>query len=120
MNKRYIVRLRDEERETLRKLISTGEAPAYQIRHAPILLKVDADGPNWTDEAVAEAFGGPPNTVAPIRRRFGEGGLEAALACRKRPYPPPGGWGGGSPDHCPSMPCATGRALALDLAPAGR
>jgi len=88
MNKRYIVRLRDEERETLRKLISTGEAPAYQIRHAPILLKVDADGPNWTDEAVAEAFGGPPNTVAPIRRRFGEGGLEAALACRKRPYPP--------------------------------
>jgi hypothetical protein len=88
MNKRYIVRLRDEERETLRKIISTGEAPAYQIGHALILLKVEADGPNWTEEAVAEAFGCHPNTVAHIRRRFVEGGLEAALARRKRPYPP--------------------------------
>jgi len=88
MNKRYIVRLSDEERETLRKIISTGEAPAYKIRHANILLKVDADGPNWTDEAVAEAFGCHPNTVANIRQRFVEHGLEAALARQKRQYRP--------------------------------
>jgi ATP-dependent helicase/DNAse subunit B len=48
MDKRYIVRLSDEERETLQKIISTGKAPAYKIRNANILLKVDADGPNWT------------------------------------------------------------------------
>jgi transposase len=88
MNKRYIVRLSDEERETLRKIISTGESPAYKIRHAHILLKVDADGPNWTDEAVADALGCHPNTVAHIRQRFVEHGLEAALARRKRQYRP--------------------------------
>jgi len=32
MNKRYIVRLSEEERETLQKIISTGEALAYKIR----------------------------------------------------------------------------------------
>jgi len=88
MNKRYIVRLSEEEREALRKSISTGKAPAYQIRHAHILLKVDADGSNWTDEAVAEVFGCHPNTVANIRRRFVEHGLEGTLARRKRAYRP--------------------------------
>jgi transposase len=49
---------------------------------------VDADGPNWTDEAVANAFGCHPDTVANIRQRFAEHGLEAALARRKRKYQP--------------------------------
>jgi len=70
MHKCYIVRLSEEERETLRKIISTGEAPAYKIRHAPILLKADANGPNWTDEAIADAFSCHPNTVVDIRQRF--------------------------------------------------
>jgi len=48
MNKRYIVRLTDEERRYLHKLVSTGVAAAYKIKHAYILLKVDADGPHWT------------------------------------------------------------------------
>jgi len=88
MKKRYIVRLSEEEREALQKLISTGESPAYKIRHANILLKVDADGPNWTDETVADAFGCHLNTVANIRQRFVEQGLEAALTRRKREYRP--------------------------------
>jgi transposase len=88
MNKRCIVRLTDEERETLRKIISAGAAPAYTIRHASILLKADANGPSWTDEAIADACGCRPNTVANIRQRFGEHGLEAALARRKRQYRP--------------------------------
>jgi transposase len=49
---------------------------------------VDADVQNWTDEAVADAFGCHLNTVGNIRRRFVEGGLEAALARRKRHYQP--------------------------------
>ncbi len=88
MNKRSIVRLSEEERETLRKIISTGESPAYHIRHAHILLKADTNGPNWTDEAIADAFGCHPNTVANIRQRFVEHGLEAAPARRKREYRP--------------------------------
>ncbi len=88
MYKRYVVRLPPEERERLHKLVSTGQAAAYQIKHANILLKVDADGPNWTDEQAAQAFSCHRNTVAHVRRRFVEHGLAAALARQKRPTRP--------------------------------
>jgi hypothetical protein len=57
MNKRYRVRLTESEREHLEAVVSKGKAAAYKIKHAPILLKVDASGPQWSDERVAEAFG---------------------------------------------------------------
>ncbi len=88
MNKRYIVRLKDEERQRLESLVSSGQAPAYKIKHAHILLKADANGPHWTDEAIAEAFRCHRNTVASVRQRFVEQGLEAALERRKRIYRP--------------------------------
>lgn len=57
MNKKYIVRLYPEEREKLTELVSKGKAAAYKIKHAYILLlKTDADGPCWSDAAIAEAF----------------------------------------------------------------
>ncbi len=49
---------------------------------------MDANGPNWTDELVADAFGCHRNTVANVRQRFVEHGLEAALERQKRTYPP--------------------------------
>jgi hypothetical protein len=56
MNKKYIVRLSDEERRQLTKLTSKGKAAAAKIRHAHILLKADADGPAWTDAKIAASF----------------------------------------------------------------
>lgn len=53
-----------------------------------MLLKVDADGPKWTDAQAAEAFRMRANTVADIRQRFVEGGLDRALE-RKEPDEPP-------------------------------
>ena len=50
MNKKYIVRLSKAERIQLKQVIAKGKAAAYKIKHAHILLKVDADGPNWSDE----------------------------------------------------------------------
>ena len=41
MPKRYIVRLSEEERQELQDLVSTGQAAAYKIKHANILLSVD-------------------------------------------------------------------------------
>ena len=79
MGKKYIVRLTAEERERLKALVSKGRTSAQKIGRAQVLLKVDADGPNWTDEQTAEAFGMRTNTVADIRQRFVEQGLEAAL-----------------------------------------
>ena len=72
----------------LQALVSKGKSAAYKIKHANILLMVDANGSNWTDEQTAEALSCHPNTVARIRRRFVEEGLEAALERKKREYVP--------------------------------
>ena len=63
MNKKYIVRLSDEERGQLTELTRTGQAAADKIRHAPILLQADADGPAWTDDRIAESFSVSVNTA---------------------------------------------------------
>jgi len=91
MNKKYIVRLSDEERSQLTELTRKGKAAAYKIRHANILLKTDADGPSWTDDRIAESFSVSVNTVLGVRQRLVEQGLEAALNRKKqaRPSHPP-------------------------------
>jgi transposase len=86
--KKYIVRLTDEERHQLEELVGKGQAPAYKIRHAHILLKADADGPGWTDEAIADAFCCHRGTVEGIRKRFVEQGMQGALDRKKRAQPP--------------------------------
>ena len=88
MVKRYIVRLTEDERKGLKALVSKGRASARKIARAQVLLKVDADGSNWTDEQAAEAFGMRANTVRDIRQRYVEEGLERALD-RKQPTDPP-------------------------------
>ena len=55
-NRKYIVRLSCDERKHLQDLVSKGRTQAYRIRHAHILMKADADGPCWGDEAIAQAF----------------------------------------------------------------
>ena len=90
MNKKYVVRLTDEERDVLqvvvRKLKGTGE----KVRRAQILLKADADGPNWTDQRIAEAFSCRTRTVEMIRQRLVERGFQETLDRAKRPSPPTG------------------------------
>jgi transposase len=83
----YIVRLEAEERQHLEALVRKGKAAAYKIKHANILLTVDADGPNWSDEETAEAFGCHKNTVRNVRQRFVEQGLDSALERAKQARP---------------------------------
>ena len=87
MNK-YIVRLTDEEREQLMALITKGKSAAQKIKHANIMLKADVDGPAWTDDRIAGVFSVHKHTVANIRQRFVEQGLEVALNRQKRASPP--------------------------------
>ena len=87
MNKKYIVRLTDEEREYLNGLVRKGKSAAYKIRHANMLLKADADASGWTDEQIAKAFSAHKSTVAGIRQRFVEEGLESALGRKKQSVP---------------------------------
>lgn len=86
--KRYVVRLTDKEREKLNAMITKGKSAAYKIRHAHILLKADADGPNWSDEQIAKAFSMHFKTVAGVRERFVERGLEGTLNRKKQARPP--------------------------------
>ena len=87
MNKKYIVRLTAEERSSLENLVSKGKAAAYKIKHANILLKVDAGRSGWSDEETAEAFGCHANTVRNVRQRLVEEGLDAALERKKQQRP---------------------------------
>ncbi|WP_442938643.1 helix-turn-helix domain-containing protein, partial [Nostoc sp.] len=77
-----------EERETLQDLVSTGKAAAYKIKHANILLNIDVNGQGWTDSEAATAFSCYRNTVANIRERLVNGGLESALNRKPRKMPP--------------------------------
>lgn len=86
--KKHIVRLTEAEQKALKKLIRKGRAPVYKIRRANILLKADIAGPGWTDEQIGEAFSVHPVTVAAMRKRFTEHGLEKALDRKKRASPP--------------------------------
>lgn len=89
MSKKYVVRLTDEERERLTRLVSSGRAAAQKIRRANILLKTDVDGPAWTDRRIAEAFGCWVQTVGNVRQHCVEDGVDVAVAGKpsSRTYP---------------------------------
>ena len=48
MQKKYVVRLTDEERGELGEVIRKLKGTSQKVRRAQILLKADANGPNWT------------------------------------------------------------------------
>jgi transposase len=79
MHKRYIVRLTDVERETLNQVLKKKRVASQKVRRSRILLKADADGPNWTDAKIAEAFDCSVHTVELIRERLVTEGLEITL-----------------------------------------
>lgn len=89
MAKKYVVTLKPQERDALRRLVSVGKAAAHKRRHAEILLKADAGsgGPGWTDVRIVEAFEVSVRSVEYLRQRFVEEGLEAALVRRKQCRP---------------------------------
>ena len=83
MRKKYVVRLDDEQRERMRRAVSTGRGPAREQAHARVLLKADE---GLSDEEVAEAVEVSVRTVERGRRLFATAGTEAAL--KRRPQPP--------------------------------
>jgi hypothetical protein len=88
MQKKYIVRLTEEERETCRLTVKKLKGTSQKVRRAQILLKADVDGPAWTDKRIAEPFSCRTKTVENVRQRFVQEGFEAALERKKRQTPP--------------------------------
>jgi transposase len=89
MKKKYLVTLTVDEREQLNAMITAGTASAKKLAHARVLLKADQgeNGPAWVDEVIAEAVEVSTDTVARVRQRFVEQGLEAALVRKKQDRP---------------------------------
>jgi hypothetical protein len=88
MDKKYIVRLTDEERMELTLVVKKLKGTGQKVRRAQILLKADADGPNWTDWRISEALGCRTKTVENIRRRLVERGFRETLEGVERERPP--------------------------------
>lgn len=88
MQKKFIVRLTDEERELLRNVVGKLTGTSQKVKRAQILLKADVEGPGWTDRRIAEAFDCRVQTVEDIRQRLVERGFDETLNGAKRVKPP--------------------------------
>lgn len=88
MKKKYIVRLSQDERSQLEEVIKKLKGTSQRVRRAQILLKADVDGPNWTDQKIAEAFDCRRQTVENIRECLVTEGFKTALDGKKRETPP--------------------------------
>ena len=106
--KLYHVHLTPEERECLQKQVHQGQAAARTLTRARILLLADA---GKTDRDIVEALQVSPGTVANIRKRYSQEGLEAALQDKPRR---------GRPPTLDSVLEAQLIALACSAPPAGR
>ena len=88
--KRYVVRLTEEERVRLSALVHSNKRVARKKRmRAQVLLKVDEGehGPAWIDDKAAEAFDVHVNTVHVIRKQLVLHGFERALERKERAEP---------------------------------
>jgi hypothetical protein len=88
MNKKFIVRLSDEERGVCQEIIKKLKGSSQKVRRAQILLKADADGPGWPDSRIAEAFNCRVQTIENLRKRLVTEGFAVALDGKKRQEPP--------------------------------
>lgn len=88
MRKLYIVRLTKQEQLELEVVVKKLKGTGQKVRRAQILLKANADGPNWNDARIAEAFGCRTRTVERLRQRFVEQGFEETLNRVERKQPP--------------------------------
>ena len=90
MEKKYIIRLSDEERAECMEVIKKLKGSSTKVRRAQILLKADVNGESggWTDAKIAEAFNCRTRTVEKLRQRVVENGFEEALNGKKRKDPP--------------------------------
>jgi hypothetical protein len=81
MPKTYHVRLSADERTDLEALIARRSERAEPVKRALALLAADESeaGPAWTDDRIAAVYPVSARTVARLRQRLVEHGLERAL-----------------------------------------
>ena len=123
MNKKYIVRLSDEERGVCQGIVKRLKGTSEKVKRAQIMLKADADGPGWPDAKIAEAYGCSVRTVENLRERLVMAGFDAALERKKRataPTPLHAGRRRRSEADCDAVGEAASRIWPVVVAVAGR
>jgi len=88
MNKKYVVRLSDEERGVCQAILKHLKGSSQPFRRAQILLKADVAGPGWSEAKMAEAFNCRVQTIEHLRKRLATESFELALDGKKRAEPP--------------------------------
>ena len=121
--KKYVVRLSKDERSALEDLISKGKHPAATILKARVLLKADVSdaGEGWSDSRIVKALDTSVATVARIRQRLVEDGLDAVLTHKQKfgPQARLRRCRGGQTDRAGLFGTSQG-AVPLDIGTAGR
>jgi transposase len=84
--KLHAVRLKEEEREELKRYLRKGKSSARSLTRARILLLADE---GRDDEDIAQALKVSKSTVSRIRKRYCESGLDSALHEKARSGAPP-------------------------------
>jgi Homeodomain-like domain len=84
---KYIVRLDENERQLLQRMVDEGRGSKSARQRARVLLKADqAEGsPAWSDDRVAEFAEVSLSTVHRVRQQLVEDGFEAVL--ERKPSP---------------------------------
>lgn len=80
------VKLDEEEREKLQNYLRQGKAPARSVIRARLLLLADS---GRSDAEIVDALGVSKSTVARLRKKYCQEGLEAVLNEEPRSGAPP-------------------------------
>ena len=86
--KTHCVKLSEPDRQSLQKIVKSGEDNTRKITRCRILLLAD-ETKGKTDEEISEALNVCLATVFNIRRRYCHGGLESAISEGARSGQPP-------------------------------
>ena len=107
-NTKYVVRLADEERMELDRLVNTGKAAAHKRRRAQVLLLADAgsEGSGRTDLQVAEALRVSVGLVHAARQAYVEQGLAGALERQPKSRHRPRKLDGAQEAHLVAIACS--------------
>lgn len=89
MNKKYLVKLTERERQTLEALVNRGRVAVRKLKRAWILLQADVGeaGPGWPDEQIQQAYDVGLMTIHRVRQTLVEEGFEAVLAPQRKGRP---------------------------------
>jgi hypothetical protein len=72
----------------LEAIVKKLKGTSQKVRRAIVLLKADADGPNWSNEKIKDLTGLSLLSIGRIRKQLVTEGFEATLERKKRRLPP--------------------------------